>query len=532
MKNPRHCMRLRASLLATLFVSALMLAPSWLRAQLGSGDPIDECNSGLVDSQAGVEQTVCLYGDSSQLTAYAEVDDSGPTDGYYAEGVGLEAFLSGGPGWDSGDQCCSGFESVEYSFTPQPNASLILATNYEEDFCYDWSDCFWEYGNHGLSVSVEVPPSIVGYINPKYIVLRVDYVTPGSQSNTQYCSDTSISTTNSLSQTFSSTYQTMLKVTVGSNKLPVVGWFAGSQLTGEYDTKLEQSSKTTDSTTVSDKTSACDYDYGPTNDYQPNSHDYDTIWLWLNPLSLLTFQEDGSGNVLGIQWNGYGFNAQDQNAIDRFPVYAGCLNGHITDCDLTALDRTWDTNTNWPAGQGPGITSAEYPNILAVDPYAGCTALVPPWQECPVTPDPARFTPAYSSDIPYVQPPQGGGGGSTEYSLGYNIANSQSHDYTTSNSTTYGIEREFTAFHDALTITAGASQTYSTTTETDQDLTTSDGYTINAFIHGPACTVVSGVCDPLYPSADYPGPDEFDVYEDTQFGTFLYYPANWKYTHQ
>ena len=59
-------------------------------------------------------------------------------------------------------------------------------------------------------------------------------------------------------------------------------------------------------------------------------------------------------------------------------------------------------------------------------------------------------------------------------------------------------------------------------------LTTTNGDTVDVSVTGPRCNVVNGVCDPLYPSQSYPGPTEFDVYEDNQFGTLLLYPPYWE----
>jgi hypothetical protein len=165
-------------------------------------------------------------------------------------------------------------------------------------------------------------------------------------------------------------------------------------------------------------------------------------------------------------------------------------------------------------------------------PDANISPLSYPADNCTnLTPQSNRFTITDNEDVDYGQPIPGGGQNTSIYTLSYSIANSESEGYTTTNSTMYGVEQEWTgsAFSTDLSVTAGNSQTYTISTQTNQSLTTTDSSSTEASVTQPPCNVVSGVCDPLYPSAAAPGPTEFDVYEDTQYGTFLYYPANWSY---
>ena len=376
-----------------------------------------------------------------------------------------------------------------------------------------------------ITVPVTYIP-VSGYINPKFIVLAVDYVTPGASSYTQYCKNTTVSSTDSISNTFMTAYQQSLsvKLTVSS----INGWFSGSSTTNQ-STTYTQSNKIANQVTVSQSSTLCEQIAGATNSYQPNNHDYDIIWLWLNPVALLTFQETQNGTIVATQWNGWGFNAKDQPAMDVFPVYVGCLNGDLSGCNLSELSRTWDTGESWPTGQGPALNSQDYAAILANDPFSGCEPHTPLTQECSVTPATNRFTIADPQNIQYLQPPVGAGQITTTYMLNYTIANMQSHSYTLSTATTFGEESEFKAapFGSGITITMGTSQTFTTTEEVDQSLTTTNSTTTTASITGPPCTVSGNSCNPTYPSVGTPGPTEFDVYEDTLYGTFLYYPVNW-----
>ena len=371
-------------------------------------------------------------------------------------------------------------------------------------------------------------PSYSGYIEPKYLVVGIDYVVPGSRSSQQVCSSGSLSTTHTLKNTFSSSYQNDLKVSVTGGG-GIFKFLNGTQ-SATYSTKATQTTASSNAVTLATTTQLCYSIPGPTNDYVPNNHDYDVIWLWLNPVASLTFFENANGTVTSIVFNGYGFNAADQPEMDIYPVYVGCLNGDLS-CSLPNLQRTWDTADNWPTGQGPGLTSADYSAILALDPFAMCTRNTPSGHLCSVTPDPARFSPTLNQDIPYVQPPVGGQPLTTTFTLTNTTTDTQSLGYSSQNTTSFGIEKTyaFGGFLVGLSITTSTSQSYSTTYEVDNELQTSHAVSDQVSITGPACNVSGNVCNPVYPSPSAPGPTQFEVLEDNLYGTFLLYPVNWYY---
>jgi hypothetical protein len=367
---------------------------------------------------------------------------------------------------------------------------------------------------------------VSGYINPKYIILGIDYVTPGATSYTEYCNNTTVSSTNKISNTFTSSYQQGVSVKLTES---FIGGYLSGSSTQSQSTTYTESTNTSNAVTVATSTTNCEQINGATNSYEPNNHDYDIIWLWLNPVALLTFQETPGGTIVATQWNGWGFNAKDQPTMDVFPAYVGCLNGDLSGCNLTELSRTWDNDEKWPSGQGPALTSTDKAAILAMDPFSGCEPSTPLTQECSVSPSASRFTIADPSNIQYLQPPVGAGQITTIYTLNYTVSDQQSRSYTLTNATTFGVESVFTAsaFGNAVAITTNSSQTFTSIIETDQSLTTSNSQTTTASITGPPCNVSGNECVPAYPSVGDPGPTEFDVYEDTLYGTFLYYPSDW-----
>jgi len=399
-------------------------------------------------------------------------------------------------------------------------------------------------GNTSCSapVSVQITQAITqavqvsGYINPKYIVLGVYYVTPGASSFSQYCNNTTIGTTNSITETFSSSYTKSLSVKLSEKIFGV----AGGSTSLNYSSTYAQSNSKGNEVDISASTSTCLSFLGPTNWYEPNNHDYDLIAVWVNPVALLTFLEDGNGNVLGIQWNGYGFNQLDQPVMDVQYIYAGCLNsdfptGPGTSCatNLAPLQRTWDNDEEWAPGDGPALTSQDLATILSYDPFGMCTPnadISPssyPADNCSIALNTGEFTITDNQAIPYEQPIPGAGQNTKTYTLQYTVSNQESRDYTVSHSTTFGLEREWVGDHFGIGIdvTTGISHTYGTETETKQSLTTQNQQSAEASVTDPLCTDMNGICNPQYPSPAYPGPIQFDLYEDTLYGTFLYYPA-------
>jgi hypothetical protein len=385
-----------------------------------------------------------------------------------------------------------------------------------------------ESGGQGSATTSSCGTSYTGYIEPKFIVIGVDYVVPGTLSFQDVCSSKSLSTTHTMQYTFSSSYQSDFKVSVSGG---IFKFLNGSQ-SASYSSKATQTSANSNSVTLATTSSLCVSVPGPANAYVPNNHDYDVIWLWLNPVESFTFQENSSGSITSIAFNGYGFNAADQPEMDIYPAYVGCLNGDLS-CSMPSLQRSWDTADKWPSGKGAALTSADYSAILAMDPFAECTPQTSAGKQCSAELDlnPDRFSQTLNEDIPYVQPPAGGQPITSIYTLTSTTTDTQSHGYTTSNMTTYGIEKSFSlgGFLTGISITAGSSQSYSTTYEVDNALQTSNSVSDEVSITGPPCNVVSNACSPYYPSTSAPGPTEFEVLEDNVYGTFLLNPVNWYY---
>jgi hypothetical protein len=150
-------------------------------------------------------------------------------------------------------------------------------------------------------------------------------------------------------------------------------------------------------------------------------HDYDVIWLWLNPLLNFTIFSDSPKN---INWTGYNFDADDVPEMDIYGVYLGWLTGRLGSpgpgsSDFAPLARTWaglpSNGQIWPSGTRPSLLNASGTAIdptvgaaiAASDPFSNLsyTVTIPAGTQ---TSSDGRFTLTGNQVVDYVQPGPGG----------------------------------------------------------------------------------------------------------------------------
>ena len=280
---------------------------------------------------------------------------------------------------------------------------------------------------------------------------------------------------------------------------------------------------------------------GPADAFVGVDHDYDLIWVWLNPVALFTLTNNG-----GVQWNGYGYSTLDQPAMDVIGVYVGCLNGAFSQsyCNSqyqTPFARSWASVEEWPSGQGPALTGngaacvpgsgSDVCNILDADPYGQCIGSSPVGASACPGPDATRFTLTLNQNVNYTQPPPGGLPFTTQYQEAYTTANSTQTSYTHTHSQTFGREQSFSGkpFGIGFDMSIAVTRTMEWTHESSNLFETSNTSTATASITGPPCNVVGNACSPSYPPdpLDYGSAISFDLYQDNIFGGFLFVPVTY-----
>jgi hypothetical protein len=379
-----------------------------------------------------------------------------------------------------------------------------------------------------------------GYINPKYVVLGVFYAPPGSKSYVSYANSTTVSSTHTVVDTSSVSNTVSVSVTASGG---LGGYLNGSETSSYSDTVTQESQDTTSVTASFTDTSTFQY-YGPgssnncstttttASDYVGVDHDCDHIKIWLNPVLLFTVSNGGA------VWNGYGYSALDPVApIHVDDVLVGCLNLDIPSTDSRCAPaygdfaRSWATNENWPSGQGPGLTSDDIAAIVAADPWGNClpTSAIGA-SACPTytTPGFVLLPPQYNlsdqENVPYNQ-----GAQPEMYVVSTTNSTMEGQKDTTTYKQTYGVEDTFkgSGWLAGFSASIGSSQTLTTSYEVDNTTTVTNTVTGTANITPPACT--GDPCNPVYPPSPqlYGEADDFDIFVDQFFGTFVFVPSDY-----
>ncbi len=363
-----------------------------------------------------------------------------------------------------------------------------------------------------------------GYINPKYMIVGVTYAPPGPSSSVNYTNSTTVSTTNTVSNSFTNAFMSSLTTSASAGLL---GWKSGVSAT--ISAGYSQTSTSTNSLELDETVSRSYSTSGAANPYVGLNHDYDIVWLWLNPVELFTVNTNASGAMTSITWNGHGVSTLDQPVADIYPVYVGWLNGDIpmTPSQAAPLQRAWAGSSviTWPASKGPAITGpgpgTDFDSIKKADPYWSCT---PTPSTCPTTVDLTRYTlTANNPDFLYLQAPVGGTPITQTYTDSYTTISTMARGGTYETMVGFGFEKTFggSFFIADFKTTLKVSDTISLKHTWDHKLATTNSSTAALSITGPPCVVVGNTCNPLYS-----GSTQFDLYEDSLFATFYLNPVN------
>jgi hypothetical protein len=380
-----------------------------------------------------------------------------------------------------------------------------------------------------------------GYVNPKYVILGVTYAPPGSQSYVQYANSTMVGTSTSLNGSFSNNVG--LKIAVASTMgvkgtLPDVGGTYGwsDTETNTFSENFTVELDTSSSVAISSQDTWTIKVPGPLSSYVGVDHDYDVIWLWLNPLLNFTIFSDTPKN---ITWTGYNFDADDVPEMDIYGVYLGWLTGRLTSpgpgsSSFTPLARTWaglpSNGQIWPSGTKPSLLNtagtAIDPTvgaaIAASDPFSNLsyTVTIPPGSQ---TSSDGRFTLTGNQVVDYVQPGPGGQPYTQTLAETTTKTQTQGEGAKVTTALGYSWENKFTAsfLENSWSTDVTASDTLTFIDQWSTVNTATVAETATGSVTGPVCTVVGAYCSPVYT-----GPTEFEVFQDNVYNTYMFYPVN------
>jgi hypothetical protein len=350
-------------------------------------------------------------------------------------------------------------------------------------------------GHGTISESELYSLASAGSLDPKYMVLTVVYAPPGSKSNVNYGGSTQFGTSSSITQTFMNNINQSISITTGFS---IFG--SGEKQTGGSSTAFTQESDTSSSVSVNETSTSANIIFGPSSSALGVDHDFDQVWIWLNPKVNLTAGSAPNSLV----WNGYSYDLRDTlvDGMDIVFLTVGELKNPSTipSALLPYLARAWDTS-----GQG-GLTSADYAALLTHDPFAANPSYDP-------RSDPNdRFDKQGGQTIPYENPAPGGQPNQYQAGAVYQATTTAGQSAQDTFQLGFSIDQSYTGSFFAI-VSADLKFSNTTTWMNKWSALTTNmvGQSASMSITGPAT------------SDNYTGPQEFDLWKDNVYGTFMFY---------
>ncbi|HEY2233107.1 MAG TPA: hypothetical protein VGK01_06480 [Candidatus Angelobacter sp.] len=383
--------------------------------------------------------------------------------------------------------------------------------------CFDHPSYTLTASGPTLTGGADAP--VQGFVNPKYVILTWTYAPPGSKSSVVNNNSEMTGSSTSTSDSFANQVSESVTVSGSTGTPDIKGVSTGVEVSGTESTSYTDEQDSSKSVSINQTKTFATTVPGPSNDSLGVNHDYDVVWLWLNPIADFNVFPNLPNSIV---WTGYHYDMDDIPRMDVFGVEMGWLNGHFgtvpTDIQQV-LNRTWAANQMWPAGQGPGLTGpglgTDFDNIVKANPFSDptYTVTVPPGT---ITSADGRFTVTGNQNIIYVPPGPGGNPTTQAYSANYvqTDTNGKGAKYTFQQGFAFEEKWKGSLFLQSLSFDLKQSDTLTWTHQFSQVMTHASGNTVSFSVTGPAA------------AANYSGPTEFLVFQDNIFGTFMFYPVN------
>jgi hypothetical protein len=418
--------------------------------------------------------------------------------------------------------------TTAWLFSITANGVTMLGRN--GGYTFSNGTATWNWVGHfnfvsGNSYTVHIGHNLVGYVNPKFYVVGVTYAPPGPASNVTYTNSNLVGTKTTLSQSFASGVTNSVSLTKGFAIAAAHGSLAAS-----YSTTTTLTTKDTSSITSTIQVQTGEKTFGTGNYFAPVNHDYDIIWVWLNPAVILTV-----GNKI-IVWTGLAYDTTDQNGPDVVGIELGYLNGHfgsIPPDKQVSFNRAWAAGQIYGAGEGAALTGADLGQIAAADPFSVSTygtdyiGYTPPTE----TSD-HRFTLSgcnSSGSFEYTQAGPSAPPNVYTCTLTYTNGSTQSQEITNSFQQTWSVDVTLGGgFLASLSVDVKTSHQFTWTTDAQTEIDSTTTSTAALSGQGPACNNVKpgvGPCVPVY-DANGKQPVQFQVYQDNMYGTFMFAPVH------
>jgi Galactose oxidase, central domain/Kelch motif len=355
------------------------------------------------------------------------------------------------------------------------------------------------------------PALQTGIVNPKYVILSVQYAPPGAKSTVDYGNSTNIGTSTSTDSSFSSSKN--LSITVGI-QTPKGNPVSGALMGGLSDTVSTTNSITQDSTSSVAFNNLSSNDItvpGPASNTVGLAHQFDKIEIWLNPVA--NFTASGSN----VNLSNYFFDLADTSKnMDTVTLTLQQLQNPSLITNQNQLDqlmRSWALPLS--DGSSPGLTSADLLNIAAADPFSvpsySPTFVVYADGTCSTD---GRFCLSNNTDIQYASPQQGGQGNVLKFVEGYTKTATEGQSVKDMHSVEFSVDAN---------ASGGFLGLFTVDLKTSTTLTFGNQWsTQTSVVMGQ--TVTTTITPPLF-TDNYTGPTEFDIFQDNIYGTLMFNPV-------
>jgi Galactose oxidase, central domain len=354
------------------------------------------------------------------------------------------------------------------------------------------------------------PPTLTGIVNPKYVILSVQYAPPGAKSTVDYGTSTNVGTSTSTLNSFSTTKN--LSITVGiktPSGTPVMGALGGG-ISDTLSTTNTEEQDTTSSVAFNKITSNDITVPGPSSNTVGVDHQFDKIQIWLNPVA--DFQISGNN----VNLSNYFFDLADPSLdMDIVTLTLGQLQNPsliVNQTQINQLMRSWALTLT--DGASPGLTATDLLAIAEADPFSvpSYSPIFTVYADGTCSTD-GRFCLSNNTDVQYAAPQQGGQGNVLKYVEGYTRTATEGQTVKDTHSTEFSVDAN---------ASGGFLGLFSVDLKTSTTLTFVNQWsTQTSLVTGQ--TVTTTITPPGF-SDNYTGPTEFDIFQDNIYGTLMFNP--------
>jgi hypothetical protein len=429
----------------------------------------------------GISSTTTF--DGYTITAFADHFMGGKVGGYVSTVLKISGFAN-----DPGKNWLS---------NAQANGVVLVPSS--AVYNYYAGVASWSFGNGPVFNKANPAPTVISHggqgadLGIKFQILGVDYAPPGQHSSVNYNGSTMQGTSTTSANTWSSNIGYTVTLESGAG---LFGLLSGST-TGTFSSSYTQETDTNSSIAVGTTTTSTDAVMGPASSAAGVDHDYDVVWVWLNPIS---------SYVVGpseVRLTGYGFDAADDTKeMEVLPLYVYWLKtpSSIPAAVATRLARSWDTS-----GLG-GLNAADYAQILTADPYSNSAYN-------PSTDAGHRFDLVGGQTFNYEPPPPGGQPITENFSIATQTTSSAGQGASTTNKTGWSLKYQTSVSVIAkLSASFANSNSYTITDKWSSAINSATGKTASFSITGPTT------------ADNYTGPTIMQVWRDNIYGSFMFVP--------